>query len=263
MGAAKLLSPSSAQFAQSILSQMARLNYGYDSRYLLTVTARRDGYSGFGDDTKYGVFPSFALAWNIGNEAFATGQTYLNNLKLRASYGLNGNQAVSSYQSLATLSTRGYLNGTNLLTGYVPNRLANEQLGWESTKSLTFGLDFGFFNNRIQGSLDYYSSRTQDLLLERNISSVQGFTRVLQNIGKTANKGIELSLNTVNVKLKDFTWSTNLNVSHNTNKIVDLYGDGKDDLANRWFIGKPIRVIYGLKYDGIFKSAEEVAASVQ
>lgn len=263
MNTAKLLTPSSAQFAQSILSQMARLNYGYDSRYLLTVTARRDGYSGFGDNSKYGVFPSFALAWNIGNEAFAAGQTYLNNLKLRASYGLNGNQAVSSYQSLATLSSRGYLNGTNLLTGYVPNRLANEQLGWESTKSLTFGLDFGFFSNRIQGSLDYYSSRTQDLLLERNISSVQGFTRVLQNIGKTANKGIELSLNTVNVKLNNFTWSTNLNVSHNTNKIVDLYGDGKDDLGNRWFIGKPIRVIYGLKYDGVFKSAEEVAVSVQ
>lgn len=263
MNAAKLLTPSSTQFAQSILSQMARLNYGYDSRYLLTVTARRDGYSGFGDGTKYGTFPSFALAWNIGNEAFAANKTFLSNLKLRASYGLNGNQAVSSYQSLATLSTRGYLNGTNLLTGYVPNRLANEQLGWESTKSLTFALDFGFFNNRISGSLDYYASRTQDLLLERNISSVQGFTRVLQNIGKTSNRGIELSLNTVNVKTRDFSWSTNLNVSHNTNKIVDLYGDGKDDLGNRWFIGKPIRVVYGLKYDGIFKSADEVAASVQ
>ena len=263
MNAAKLLTPSSTQFAQSILSQMARLNYGFDSRYLLTVTARRDGYSGFGEDTKYGTFPSFAFAWNIGNEAFAANKKFLSNLKLRASYGLNGNQAVSSYQSLATLSTRGYLNGTNLLTGYVPNRLANEQLGWESTKSLTFALDFGFFNNRISGSLDHYASRTQDLLLERNISSVQGFTRVLQNIGKTSNRGIELSLNTVNVKTKAFTWSTNLNVSHNTNKIVDLYGDGKDDLGNRWFIGKPIRVVYGLKYDGIFKSPEEVAASVQ
>ncbi len=263
MNAAKLLTPSSAQFSQSILSQMARVNYGFDSRYLLTLTARRDGYSGFGADTKFGVFPSFAAAWNIANEKFASGLSYLNSLKLRASYGLNGNQAVSSYQSLATLSTRGYLSGTNLLTGYVPSRLANEKLGWESTKSLTFGLDFGLFGNRIQGSLDYYSSRTQDLLLERNISSVQGFTRVLQNIGKTSNKGIELSLNTVNVKLNKFTWSTNLNMSHNTNKIVDLYGDGKDDIGNRWFIGKPIRVIYGLKYDGIFKSAEEVAASAQ
>lgn len=263
MNAAQLLSPSSAQFSQAILSQMARLNYGFDSRYLVTLTARRDGYSGFGADTKYGVFPSFALAWNIANEKFASGLTYLNTLKLRASYGLNGNQAVSSYQSLATLTTRGYLSGANLLTGYVPNRLANENLGWESTKSLTFGLDFGFLNNRIQGALDYYSSRTQDLLLERNISSVQGFTQVLQNIGKTANKGIELSLNTVNVKANKFTWSTNLNMSHNTNKIVDLYGDGKDDIGNRWFIGQPIRLVYGLKYDGIFKSAEEVAASAQ
>lgn len=263
MNTATLLTPSSAQFSQSILSQMARVNYGFDSRYLLTLTARRDGYSGFGANTKYGVFPSLALAWNIANEKFASQLSYLNTLKLRASYGLNGNQAVSSYQSLATLSTRGYLSGTNLLTGYVPSRLANEKLGWESTRSLTIGLDFGFLGNRIQGSLDYYASRTQDLLLERNISSVQGFTRVLQNIGKTSNKGIELSLNTVNIKANKFTWSTNLNMSHNTNKIIDLYGDGKDDLANRWFIGKPIRVHYGLKYDGIFKSAEEVAASAQ
>lgn len=263
MNAARLLTPSAVQFEQAILSQMARLNYGYDSRYLLTVTARRDGYSGFGAGTKFGVFPSFAAAWNIANEKFMKGVSVLNTLKLRASYGLNGNQAVSSYQSLATLSTRSYLSGTTLLTGYIPNRLANDQLGWESTRSLTFGLDFGILGNRIQGALDYYASRTQDLLLERNISSVQGFTRILQNIGKTANRGIELSLTTVNVRTKQFTWSTNLNLSHNTNEIVDLYGDGKDDVGNRWFIGKPIRVIYGLKYDGVFKSAEEVAASAQ
>ncbi len=263
MNAAKLLTPSSTEYRQAILSQMLRLNYGYDSRYLLTVTARRDGYSGFGDDTKYGLFPSFALAWNLGSERFMSGISSLNNLKLRASYGLNGNQAVSSFQSLATLSTRGYLAGTSLLTGYVPNRLANEQLGWESTRTLTLGVDFGFLGNRIQGSVDYYTARTEDLLLERNISSVQGFTRILQNIGKTSNRGVELSLNTINVKSGNFNWSTNLNVSHNTNAIVDLYGDGKDDVGNGWFIGKPIRVIYGLKYDGIFRSAEEVAASAQ
>jgi TonB-linked SusC/RagA family outer membrane protein len=263
MNAAKLLTPSSAQYRQAILSQMVRLNYGYDSRYLLTVTARRDGYSGFGDDTKFGWFPSFALAWNLGSERFLSNFRAMNSLKLRASYGMNGNQAVSSYQSLATLSTRGYLSGTSLLTGYVPNRLANEQLGWESTRTLTLGVDFAFLSNRIQGSLDYYSARTEDLLLERNISSVQGFTRILQNIGKTANRGVELALNTVNVKSGNFSWSTNLNLSHNTNEIVDLYGDGKDDVGNRWFIGKPIRVIYGLKYDGVFKSADEVAASAQ
>lgn len=263
MSSARLLTPSSTQYTQAILSQMARLNYGYDSRYLLTVTARRDGYSGFGAGTKYGTFPSFALAWNLSNEKFMSGFKALNNLKLRASYGLNGNQAVASYQSLATLSTRTYLNGTTLLTGYVPNRLANDNLGWESTKSLTFGVDFGLLGNRIQGSIDYYASKTEDLLLERNISSVQGFTKVLQNIGKTANKGLEFNLNTINVRTKNFTWSTSANGSFNRNKIVDLYGDGKDDVGNRWFIGQPIRVIYGLKYNGVFKSAEEVAASPQ
>jgi hypothetical protein len=128
---------------------------------------------------------------------------------------------------------------------------------------LSLGLDFGLLKNRIQGSLDYYSANTSDLLLNRAIPSIQGFTRILQNIGKTANTGIELGLTTINVQNKNFTWSTNLNLSGNTNKIVDLYGDGRDDIANSWFIGQPINVIFGLKNDGVFKSQKEVDMSVQ
>ena len=126
--------------------------------------SRRDGYSGFGADTKYGIFPSVALGWNITREAFMSGIEFLTILKLRASYGLNGNQAVSSYQSLATLATRQYLNGTTIVPGYVPSRLGNEDLGWESTRSSNVGLDFGFFNNRIQGSVDIYSKQTYNPL---------------------------------------------------------------------------------------------------
>ncbi len=263
MNAATLLTPSADNYTQNLVSQMGRINYSYDSRYLLTLTTRRDGFSGFGVNSKYGVFPSVALGWNISKEDFMKNVKFVTNLKLRGSYGLNGNQAVSSYQSLATLATRQYLNGTTVLTGYVPSRLANEKLGWESTTSTTVGLDFGFFNNRIQGSLDIYSGQTQDLLLNRIISSVQGFDRILQNIGQTANNGIELGITSVNFQTSSFKWTSNLNVSHNKNRIVDLYGDGRDDVANGWFIGKPIRTIYGLQNAGIFTSQSEIDGSSQ
>lgn len=260
MSSALLLEPSSQNSKSNLLSQMVRVNYGYNSKYLLTLTARRDGFSAFGADTKYGIFPSVAVAWNVFKEDFMKNLNFINNLKLRGSYGTNGNQAVSPYSSLATLQTLQYLNGSNVLQGYAPNGLANGNLGWESTKSLSIGLDFGLFNNRIQGNLDYYNAKTSDLLLKRTLSPVQGISSVVQNIGKTANNGIELGLTSINIDSKNFKWSTNVVVSHNENKIVDLYGDGKDDLNNRWFIGKPIRVFYGLKYNGFYHSQEEVTA---
>ena len=263
MASATLLTPSSINYKQNLVSQMGRLNYGYDGKYLITVTTRRDGYSGFGTNNKYGIFPSGALAWNLHKESFMKRIDFINNLKLRMAYGLNGNQAVSSYSSLAKLASFPFVSGSTVLPGYVPSALANQELGWESTKSLSGGIDFGILNDRIQGSLDFYSSKTSNLLLDRTISSVQGFTRILQNIGKTSNKGVELGITSTNIRTKDFTWTTNLNISHNKNKIVDLYGDGKDDVGNSWFIGNPINVIYGLKDDGVFKSQAEVDASVQ
>ncbi len=264
MNAATLLTPSSVNTKGNLLSQMGRLNYGFNGKYLLTLTARRDGFSAFGADTKYGVFPSAAVAWNISDESFMRPVAFVNNLKLRASYGLNGSQAVSPYSSLATLASGAfYLSGTTIFPGYFPNRLANANLGWESTTSLSLGLDFGIINNRIQGSVDVYSSETEDLLLRRSISPVQGITSILQNIGKTANRGIEVGITSTNIRSKNITWSTNLNFSSNRNKIVDLYGDGKDDIGSNWFIGKPIRVIYGLQYDGIFRTQEEINRSAQ
>ena len=263
METATLLTPSSNYSKQNLESQMLRLNLGYDSRYLLTLTARRDGYSGFGADTKYGVFPSVAVGWNVANEAFMKPFAFLNVLKLRASYGLNGNQAVSSYQSLATLATNSYLNGSTILPGYTPARLSNPNLGWESTRSANLGLDFGLFNNRLQGSVDVYNKQTSDLLLFRNISSVQGFRTVIQNIGKTENKGIEVALTSTNISRNGLTWNTTFSGALNANKIVDLYGDGSDDPGNGWFIGRPIRTIYGYQYDGLFRSADEVTGSAQ
>jgi TonB-linked SusC/RagA family outer membrane protein len=263
MNAATLVTVSSTNYKQNLLSQMGRLNYGYAGKYLLTFTARRDGYSAFGKGKKYGVFPVGALAWNVTQENFMKNINFLSNLKIRASYGLSGNQAVSSYVSLATLTSANYLDGTTVLPGYIPNKLSNEDLGWETTKSFSIGMDFGLFRNRIQGSLDIYSTKTKDLLLLRQISPVQGITEVLQNIGRTSGKGVDIGITSTNINSKDFTWSTNANFSFNSNKIVDVYGDGRDDVGNRWFIGQPIRVAYGLKYGGIFHSRAEAMASAQ
>lgn len=263
MNAATLVNASNTNFKNNLESQMGRINYGYDSRYLLTLTARRDGYSAFGKGRKYGTFPSAAIAWNVTEEKFMQAQKILTNLKLRLSYGLNGNQAVSSYTSLATLASVNYLSGTTVLPGYIPNRLSNDKLGWESTKTLNIGLDFGILKNRISGTVDYYNSNTYDLLLLRAISPIQGFTSVFQNIGRTAGHGIEFGINSTNYRTKDFLWTTNANFAYNHNEIRDLYGDGKDDAGNRWFIGQPIRVAYGLQYDGIFRSQKEVDASAQ
>lgn len=263
MDQAALLTPSTANYKQNFLSQMIRANYGYDGRYLLTLTARRDGYSAFGEGKKYGIFPSAAVAWNIFQESFMQNVNFVSNLKLRASYGLNGNQAVAAYRSLARLSDANYLDGTTVLPGYIPSELSNDELGWESTRSLTIGVDFGLLKNRIQGSIDVYSANTYDLLLQRNISPVQGITKVWQNIGETSNKGIEIGITSTNISKRDLVWTTNANFAYNKNAVVDVYGDGKDDVGNKWFIGQPIRVAYGLQYDGIFRSQEEVANSAQ
>lgn len=264
MNSATLLTSSSANTVNNLVSQMGRLNYGYNSRYLLTLTARRDGYSAFGAGKKYGTFPSIAAAWNISDENFMQNIRFVNNLKLRTSYGLNGNQAVDSYAALARLTSGAYyLSGTTVYPGYFPTALANADLGWESTKSFSVGIDFSVLQNRITGTFDVYSARTKDLLLRRTISPVHGIGSIIQNLGKTANRGVEIGITSTNVKMSDFTWTTNVNFSSNKNKIVDLYGDGKDDVGSSWFIGKPILVYYGLQYDGIFKSQDEVDKSAQ
>ncbi|WP_321373280.1 TonB-dependent receptor [uncultured Draconibacterium sp.] len=266
---ANLVTPSSSFRKETILSQMLRLNYSYDSRYLITVTGRRDGYSGFGTNRKWGTFPSVALGWNIANESFFSDVEFMNQLKLRFSYGENGNQAVGPYETLARLSERSYLDGTSTAPGYRPTKLGNPDLGWEATKSFNFGLDFGFFDGKLSGSLDVYNSDTYDLLLDRSISPVHGITSITENIGKTNNKGIELMLNSYNVQNDNFTWTTSATFSYTKNKIVGLYGyldeDGNeiDDLGNRWFIGEPIRVNFGRVFDGIWQLDDDIENSAQ
>lgn len=253
-----------ASFAkETLISQMARLNYSYKSKYLLTLTARRDGFSGFGENNKYGFFPSMAVGWNIGREDFLQDSEVLDELKIRASYGSNGNQAVSAYRTLARLAERSYVDGTTTLPGYVTTTLGTPDLKWETTVAFNLGVDFSFFQGRLQGALDAYSKETIDLLLDRAISSVHGVNSIVQNIGKTGNKGIELGVNSINIKKTDFEWSSTLSFSLNRNQIKDLYGDGRSDTLNQWFIGKPIDVSYGYIYDGVWQLDDDLNSSPQ
>lgn len=255
--------PTAGYGKRTLISQMARLNYGYDGRYLLTLTGRRDGSSVFGANNKFGFFPSVAIAWNITNESFLKNNKTISNLKLRLSYGSNGNQAINSYKTLATLATRTYIDGTTTQPGYIPASLDDPNLHWEATNSTNIGLDFGFLKGRIQGSVDIYDAQTHDLLLNRNISPVEGINTITQNIGKTDNQGIELSLNTVNIKSGSITWSTNFNISSNRNKIVALYGDAKSDTLNQWFIGHPIQVNFGYVFNGIYQLNDDTLGTPQ
>jgi TonB-linked SusC/RagA family outer membrane protein len=240
------------------VSQMGRINYSYDSRYLFTATVRRDGSSVFGDNIKYGTFPSVALGWNIANEAFMEGTNdWLNNLKLRLSYGKAGNEAINVYETLAKMTNAALaLDGASYTALYPNSRMGNSGLSWETTKSFNVGVDFGFLNNRINGNIDFYTSKTTDLLLQRNLPKISGYSNVYMNMGETANKGLEITINSKNISTKDFTWSTSLVWSWNKNEIKDLYGDGKDDLGNRWFIGDPISVIYDYEMEGIWQKDE-------
>lgn len=241
-------------------SQMGRLFYSYDSRYLFTLTARRDGSSVFGaGTTKYGVFPSAAIGWNMINESFMKDVKAISNLKLRLSYGKTGNEAVGVYNTITTEgSVRSPFNGISTI-GVTPSNLGNILLQWETTKTANLGLDFGLLKNRITGSIEAYQNKTSGLLLNRSLPIITGYPKVLENIGKTTNNGLELTLNTQNFAGKNFRWETMVVFATNKNKITDLYGDGKDDLGNRWFIGQPINVVYDYKMTGVWQTGEDVS----
>ncbi|WP_270089095.1 SusC/RagA family TonB-linked outer membrane protein [Sphingobacterium sp. SYP-B4668] len=257
----------SFDYSQTILlSQMLRMNYNYDGRYLLTVTGRRDGYSGFGQNKKWGLFPSLGLGWNLTQEHFGL-NAYFQELKIRGSYGVNGNQAVKAYETISRLTENNNVSGTSPLPGYVPTKLGQDELGWESSKTLNVGLDFAVLNNRLSGSVNYYQTDTYDLLLNRTISPVHGITSITQNIGKTNNNGLEAIVNFEAITKGDFKWFSSFNFASNSNKIVSLYGikgeDGKeiDDLANLWFIGQPISINQDWKFIGVWQTDENAEAA--
>lgn len=245
---------------KSVLSQlayMARFNYAYKQRYHLSASVRRDGYSGFAEGNKYGNFFSAAGAWTISNEDFFRNNVNLvNYLKLRLSYGQNGNPSVGSYSTFSKMGSGLYLFGDETVNTSASSGLANKALSWERTGAWNVGLDFSMFNDRLSGNIDYYKSKTVDLLLNRAIPIMNGFQNVSDNIGEVANWGLEFSLKSVNIQTKDFTWTSGLNYWMNRNKVVSLYGlDGNgdgiedDDIANNLFIGKSLGAVYTFVFD--------------
>ena len=245
------------------LSQMGRLNYGYDSRYMLTLTVRRDGASVFGDNNKYGVFPSAAVAWNIHNERFMEHtKNVVDNLKLRVSYGVAGNEAITPYQTLSLMESNTLaMNGLSNTALRYRLRMGNDDLKWEKTAGFNTGIDFGLWGNRISGTVEFYKTNTQDMLLLQRLPRLTGFVDVWSNLGKVSNTGIDVTLNSRNIVKEDFSWSSMLVFSHNKNEIVDIYGNKKDDLGNRWFIGQPVGVIYDYTQVGIWQE-DEIAAGL-
>lgn len=237
----------------SLASFMGRLNYNFNSRYYVTVSMRYDGSSRLADGHKWVAFPAFALAWRMNEEPFLKRFDRLDNLKLRFGYGVTANTSINPYQTKGVLSKMYYNYGENQVIGYASSTLPDKTLTWETTGQWNAGLDFSFFRGRLSGSADAYLQNTHDLLLERQLPVVSGYTSVLTNIGKTRNKGIELSLSSVNIRNKDFTWSTDWMYSTNKEEIVELYNGKADDVGNSWFIGEALGVYYDYKKTGIWQ----------
>lgn len=249
-------------------SSMARIGYSYTGKYYLTLSLRRDGYSAFGAGRKYGVFPAVALSWNVSEEGFLTSANYIDFLKLRVSWGRNGNRGVDAYSSLSQVEQNNYVfgDGASTSVGLNISSFANPILGWETTESLNVGTDLRMFKNRISASVNFYTSNTFDLLLKQTIPNTNGFETFLRNIGKTRNYGLEVDLSSTNVKINDFEWDSRIAFSFNRNKILKLTGrdlneDGEedDDIASKWFIGEPLGANFDYVFDGIFQEGDDLS----
>lgn len=259
---------------------MGRVFYSLQDRYMVTLTMRRDGYSAFGQNHPYGYFPSAAFGWVFTDESIFQNDI-LSYGKLRLSWGSNGNRAVGRYEGLSDMTTGKYpyqtLSGTVYEgTQLYVNRMANPDLKWEQTESLNIGLDYSILNGVFDGSIEYYTAVTKDLLVDRALPDILGFSSVATNLGEVKNHGMEIVLNSRIMKRQNFSWNANVNFTFNRNEIVSLYGDmvdvlddngniigqkEADDYTNGWFIGKPIDVIWQPRIMGVWQIGEEAEAA--
>jgi TonB-linked SusC/RagA family outer membrane protein len=264
---------------------MARLNYSLMDKYIITGTFRRDGYSAFGQMHPWANFGSGAIAWRFTGEEFWTDNllNILEHGKLRASYGTNGNRDIGMYNAISDLNTSGKYWYANATTGAIyqrsqmyVNRMQNKNLKWESTSALNFGLDFTFHRQIVDGSIEVYTGKTTNLLVQRALPDILGFSNVWDNLGEVQNYGYELTLNTNNIRKENLTWRTTFNFSRNVNKIKKLYGtmvdvldeNGNvigqkeaDDTKNKWFIGRSIRQVWELQPSGVWQLGQEEEAA--
>jgi TonB-linked SusC/RagA family outer membrane protein len=247
---------------QNIISYYGRLNYAFNNRYLLTATMRADGNSVFAPGKKWGYFPSGAVAWKISEEDFFRNVKLVNVLKLRLSYGKSGNaSSTGPYITQSTVYQSPYdFNGV-AASGFAPN-FGNQNLTWEKTTEYNAGLDVEILKSRIALQFDFYRKTSKGSILGQQIPPSNGFSSTTTNLGSVRNQGVEISLNTINVRTEKFNWTTNFNVAMNKNTLVSLYGDGKDDVGNSRFLGKKVRVVYSYKLTGVWQTSEAAAAAV-
>ena len=253
-----------------LMSWMGRVMYSYDNKYMLSVALRSDASSRLAKGHQWHTYPAVSAGWNIARESFMENLTWIDNLKLRVGYGETSNQSINPYSTLGGLAVRNYNfgDGTNYKAGYYVNALPNPELGWEYSKTWNFGLDFSLFNGRLSGSFEYYIQKTKDILLDVSLPSTSGVSSFTGNIGNTQNKGFEFTLNGIIIDNKNgWNWEAGINLYANRNKLTKLTGtepivlsDGtvqeERDVANRWFVGYPIDVIYDYEYDGIWNKED-------
>lgn len=263
--------PSTGLLDYNLISYLSRISYDFEGKYLLTLTGRYDGSSKFGKNNKFAFFPSGAIAWRVSQESFMKSIEAISNLKIRASYGFSGNQAISAYATLPRLSNNTVIFNNNMYTGFVQSTLANPGLKWETTGQLDLGIDIGILKDRIQLTADYYNKKTTDLLLNVNLPTSSGFSTVIQNVGSVRNRGYEVQLTTRNF-VKEFKWNSVFTLSHNRTELLDL---GKDAQGNpitykevgtggNWFpmiLGNSMSQFYGYKVLGVYQSDAEAIAN--
>ncbi|QEL04135.1 TonB-dependent receptor [Olivibacter sp. LS-1] len=248
----------------TLMSYMARVNYTFADKYILTASNRWDGASVLAPGNKWQSFPAAALAWRMEQESFIENSSWLNQLKLRVGVGTTGNSAIDPYTTMGGLIEMPIVFGNQVEMGYIPSdpkaanpgTMANRDLKWERTTQWNAAVDFGLFKNRLNGSLDFYMSKTSDLLMNRPIPTVNGFTTMYYNVGKTKNRGVELTLSSMNIDRPNFKWLTDFNIATNKDEIVELL-DGESDLpASSFFIGQPLFVYYDYEKIGIWQTAD-------
>lgn len=243
-------------------SYMARLNYGFDDKYLLTVSVRHDAASQLGEGYKGDMFPSAALAWRVSREKFMQKVSFVNDLKFRIGVGVTGNSSIDPYKTLTFGEPYFYPNGGSVNAASLPTTdLGNPNLKWEKTTQYNAGIDFSILKNRVSGAIDVYTSRTNDLLFLQQLPTVTGFLRTNTNLGQTTNKGVDININTINITTKNFQWTTNLNASWQKDKLVEGATGKGPDVLNNLFPGGPIRVIYGFASNGMWQYADTALLS--
>jgi len=249
------LTVNNGSYSQSgLISYMGRVMYEYNNKYMLTATVRSDASSRLAKGFKWHTYPAVSVGWNIKNESFMKDISLIDMLKIRVGYGQTSNQSVSAYSTLGRLSSRNYNFGSTYATGYYVTQLPNPALGWEYSETWNYGLDFTILKNRLSGTIEYYVTNTKDLLLSLDLPQTSGVTSYTANIGKTQNKGFEISLNgTILDNVNGFTWDVGINLYSNRNKLIALASGQTRDEGNGWFVGHNINAIYDYKKIGLWQ----------